>query len=62
MPRLLEIRTYRLKKEQAEFYGSDDWRIGPRNELVSRIDTYTNTLIWASESAMGSLRELNRTA
>ncbi|WP_293993868.1 NIPSNAP family protein [Sphaerotilus sp.] len=51
-----------LEKEQAEFYGSDDWRIGPRNELVSRIDTYMNTLIWAEESAIDSLRELNRTA
>ncbi|MEY4906323.1 MAG: hypothetical protein RL260_41 [Pseudomonadota bacterium] len=51
-----------LEKEQADFYGSDDWRIGPRNELVSRIDTYMNTLIWASENAIDSLRELNRTA
>ncbi len=51
-----------LEKEQAEFYGSEEWKTGPRSDLVDRIDTYVNTLIWASDSAIDSLRELNRTA
>ena len=49
-----------LEKEQNDFYGSDDWRQGPRSELVDRIETYVNTLMWVSESAVASMRELNQ--
>ncbi len=49
-----------LEREQAEFYGSEDWKLGPRSELVDRIQTYMNTLIWASEPAVASMRELNK--
>jgi quinol monooxygenase YgiN len=49
-----------LEREQAAFYGSNDWRSGPRSELVDRIETYMNTLIFASESAVASMRELNK--
>jgi quinol monooxygenase YgiN len=48
-----------LEREQAEFYGSEDWKLGPRSELVDRIQTYMNTLIWLSEVAVASMRELN---
>jgi len=51
-----------LEREQAAFYGSNDWRSGPRSELVNRIETYMNTLIFASESAVASMRELNKPA
>ena len=58
------IRAYKsreaLEQEQAVFYGSDDWRFGPRRELVDRIQTYVNTLIWVSESAVISMKELNK--
>ena len=58
------IRAYKsreaLELEQAAFYGSDDWRFGPRRELVDRIQTYVNTLIWVSESAVISMKELNK--
>jgi quinol monooxygenase YgiN len=57
------IRSYAsreaLEREQAAFYGSDDWRLGPRSELVDRIQTYVNTLLWVSDSAVTSMRELN---
>lgn len=60
------IRAYAsretLENEQAEFYGSEAWKAGPRSELVDRIETYMNTLLWASESAIESLRELNQIA
>jgi quinol monooxygenase YgiN len=49
-----------LEKEQADFYGSQEWKAGPRRELVDRIETYMNTLIWASEAAVASLREVNQ--
>ncbi len=57
------IRAYAsreaLDKEQAAFYGSDDWRLGPRGELVDRIQTYMNTLLWLPDSAVASVREFN---
>jgi NIPSNAP len=49
-----------LEQEQAEFYGSSEWKLGPRSELVDRIETYMNTLIWTSELAVVSMRELNK--
>ncbi len=51
-----------LEREQAEFYSSNDWKSGPRSELVDRIETYMNTLIVASELAVASMRELNQSA
>lgn len=60
------IRAYAshsaMEKEQADFYSSEKWTSGPRSELVDRIETYLNTLIWASEAAVTSMRDLNRVA
>lgn len=58
MTRGLEIRTCRT--EHANFYGSDDWKFGPRAELIDRIETYMSTLIFASESAIADMKALNR--
>ncbi len=42
------IRNYesldQRKESQDAFYGSDEWKNGPENEIMSCIDTY-NTLI-----------------
>jgi hypothetical protein len=58
------VRSYAsreaLKTEQADFYGSDEWKFGPRSELVDKIQTYVNTLLWASELAVDSMRKLNK--
>ncbi len=48
-----------LEREQKAFYTSNEWITGPRQELVARIDTYLNTLVWLSDEAVQSLRELN---
>jgi NIPSNAP len=48
-----------LEREQTAFYTSNEWITGPRQELVARIDTYLNTLVWLSDEAVRSLRELN---
>jgi quinol monooxygenase YgiN len=59
------IRAYdsreALDAEQGRFYGSEAWRQGPREALVSRIETYMNTLLWASPEAVESLRVVNQT-
>ena len=60
------VRSYAsreaLEKEQADFYGTDDWKLGPKSTLVDLIQTYLNTLIWASELSVESMRELNKPA
>jgi hypothetical protein len=48
-----------LEAEQAAFYGSPEWREGPRSALVDRIETYLNTLLWASDETVTSMRSLN---
>jgi quinol monooxygenase YgiN len=58
---LLRAYTNReaLEREQTEFYGSEYWKMGPRSEVVDRIETYVNTLVWLSDVAVASMRELN---
>ena len=48
-----------LTVQEDEFYGSAAWREGPREALVSRIETYVDTLLWMSPSAIADLREGN---
>lgn len=45
-----------LEAEQAAFYGSAEWREGPRSALVDRIETYLNTLLWVSPEGIDSMR------
>ncbi len=57
------IRAYEsreaLEAEQAAFYGSTQWREGPRSALVDRINTYVNTLVWASAQSVDDIRAQN---
>ena len=48
-----------LTAQEDEFYGSAPWREGPREALVSRIDTYVDTLLWLSPAAIDDLRAGN---
>lgn len=58
------VRAYKnreaLELEQEKFYGSAEWKDGPRSRLVDNIDTYLNALLWSSEEAINSMRELNQ--
>ena len=45
-----------LTAQEDEFYGSARWREGPREALVSRIETYIDTLLWLSPAAIADLR------
>lgn len=57
------VRAYKnreaLEAEQGAFYGSAEWREGPRSALVDRIETYLNTLLWVSREAVDGMRTLN---
>ncbi len=48
-----------LTAQEDEFYGSARWREGPRESLVSRIETYVDTLLWLSPAAIADLRAGN---
>jgi len=48
-----------LTAQEDEFYGSAPWREGPREALISRIDTYVDTLLWLSPAAIDDLRAGN---
>jgi hypothetical protein len=48
-----------LTAQEDEFYGSAPWRDGPREALVSRIETYVDTLLWLSPAAIDDLRAGN---
>ena len=47
------IRAYaslaELQRSQDEFYGSDEWRSGPREAIVSRIESSISVVIPAGE-------------
>ena len=49
-----------LEREQSDFYGSEEWKQGPRKEIVDCIDTYMNTLLWISEDGIASMRANNQ--
>jgi hypothetical protein len=48
-----------LAAQEDGFYGSAGWRDGPREALVSRIETYLDTLLWLSPAAIADLRAGN---
>ena len=54
------IRSYAdLDDRQARqdaFYGSDAWRHGPREAIVSRIEHYLDTVLWLSPQASVMMR------
>ncbi len=55
------IRAYQsLAERQANqdaFYGSDEWRKGPRDEIMGLIENYTTVVIDLEEEVVNALRE-----
>jgi len=45
-----------LVSQQEAFYGSSIWREGPRQALVSCLDSYMNTLLRLPDHAVDALR------
>lgn len=43
-------------EQEAAFYGSDQWRLGPREAVVSRIESYHTIVIETSAAAVDALR------
>jgi len=53
--RAYESLAVRDERENA-FYGSDEWRSGPREAIVSRIEQYHTVVLETSEDAVRALR------
>ena len=60
------IRAYddlsHLQSQQDAFYGSEPWLQGPREAIVSRIESYLNTVVWLSPGSIDDLRRSNGSA
>ena len=58
------IRAYKdhadLKQSQDQFYASQAWRSGPREEIVAKIENSLSTLVWLSAAGVDDLRASNR--
>jgi hypothetical protein len=54
------IRSYPSLEErhasEDAFYGSDEWRQGPREAILACIDVYTDTLLEVDEAVVAGLR------
>ena len=54
------IRAYdsleHLQSSQQAFYGSDDWRKGPRQSIIDLIETDWNAVLWLRPEAVNAIR------
>ena len=44
------------QQSQDEFYGSDEWKLGPREPIIALIESYTSIVIETEESIVDALR------
>ncbi|HKW51537.1 MAG TPA: NIPSNAP family protein [Candidatus Eisenbacteria bacterium] len=56
------IRAYRdlvdRQASQDAFYGSSDWRQGPRDEILPLIDTHTSIVLEIDATTLDALRKI----
>jgi hypothetical protein len=48
-----------LNARQDAFYGSQEWRSGPREKIVSLIESYLSTVLWLSPGSIEDIRRSN---
>ena len=57
------IRSYidvgDLNNRHDAFYGSSEWRDGPRESIVSLIESSLSTVLWMSPQSIDDLRQSN---
>jgi len=46
------------QRSQDAFYGSDEWRDGPREQVLALIESYTSVVLALDDGAVQSLRRL----
>jgi hypothetical protein len=57
--RRFDSLAQREESEEA-FYGSDEWKQGPRESIIALIDSYTEIVLELDESTMQELRKMQR--
>lgn len=55
--RRFDSLAHREQSEEA-FYGSDEWRQGPREAIIALIETYTEFVLELDESTLQGLRRM----
>jgi len=45
------------EQSQDAFYGSDEWKLGPREPIIALIENYTSVVIEMEESTVDALRK-----
>jgi hypothetical protein len=45
-----------MNRQEDAFYGSDEWRQGPREAIISRIETYTSIVLEVDDVTLQGLR------
>ncbi len=45
------------ERSQDAFYGSDEWKLGPREPLLALIENYTSIVIEMEKSTVDALRQ-----
>lgn len=45
------------QQSQDAFYGSDEWKLGPREQIIALIEKYTSIVIEIQESTVDALRQ-----
>jgi hypothetical protein len=48
-----------LQARQDAFYGSPEWRDGPRETIIECIETHLSTVLWMTERSVEDLRLSN---
>jgi hypothetical protein len=46
-----------LERSEDAFYGSDEWRLGPRAAILACIESYTSTVIEVDDATLTGLRQ-----
>ena len=47
------------EESENEFYGSDEWRQGPREAILALIETYTEVVLELNDGAVERLRNVS---
>jgi len=60
------IRAYEsiedMNRREEEFYGSDEWRKGPREAILARIENYVTIVLEMDAAGIDALRRANKVA
>ena len=46
------------ERREADFYGRDEWRRGPREAILACIETYTDTVLTLDDATIEGLRRV----